>query len=202
MLDNIFQIIYLIGLVVGSIIRARYVRKYRPDRTAIFRKEGLVVGLLASLWGIAILLPLFYMFTRWLDFTNYELPAWTGWVGAATFASALWLLWRSHVDLGRNWSVTIETKERHTLVTNGVFRYIRHPMYAAHLLWGIAQALLIPNWIAGLASLIIFIPVYLLRFPREERMMLEQFGEDYRSYMNRTGRVIPRLLKPSKRHTT
>jgi protein-S-isoprenylcysteine O-methyltransferase Ste14 len=66
-------------------------------------------------------------------------------------------------------------------------------MYAAHLLWGFAQVLLIQNWIAGLCSLVILLPFYLLRFPREERVMLKQFGEEYRSYMDRTGRVIPRF---------
>jgi protein-S-isoprenylcysteine O-methyltransferase Ste14 len=193
--ENIFQISYLVGLVVGSVIRGWYVRKYRPDRKAIFRTEGPVVGLLASLWGIAILLPLLYTFTGWLDFANYGLPVWAGWLGTATFVLALWLLWRSHADLGRNWSVTVETKEEHRLVTEGVFRYIRHPMYAAHLLWGIAQALLIQNWIAGLASIVVLVPLYLLRVPREEEMMLEKFGGDYRLYMNLTGRVIPRLWK-------
>ena len=196
MLDNFFPVSYLVGFIVGSAIRAWYMRKHRQDRTAIFREEGIAVGLLASLWGIAILLPFFHIFTHWLDFADYDLPAWAGWIGVATFVLALWLLFRSHADLGRNWRVTTELREGHTLVTNGVFRYIRHPMYSAHWLWGIAQALLIHNWIAGLASLVILLPMYLLRVKREEQMMLEQFGEEYRLYMKQTGGIIPRRLKP------
>ena len=195
MLNTLFHVSYLVGLVVGSVIRAIYGMKYKQDRKAIFREEGFVVGLLASLWGVAILLPLLYVFTRWLSFADYSLPALAGWIGIAIFAVALWLLWRSHADLGRNWRVAVELREGHTLVTNGVFRHIRHPMYSAHWLWGIAQALLIHNWIAGLTSLVIFVPIYLLRVRREEQMMLEQFGEEYRSYMRRTGRSIPRLLR-------
>ena len=195
MFENLFPISYIAGLIVGSFIRARYVRKHRQDRKAIFREEGLVAGLLASLWGITILLPLLYIFTRWLSFANFALPTWIGWVGVVTFTFALWLLWRSHSDLGRNWRVTTEITEGHKLVTTGVFTYIRHPMYAAHFLWGIAQVLLIHNWIAGLASLIVMLPMYLLRVRREEKMMLEQFGEEYRLYMRQTGRIIPRLLR-------
>jgi len=195
MFDNLFPVSYLIGLIVGSFIRAWYLRRYKQDRKAIFREEGFVVGLLASLWGVAILLPLLHMFTRWLSFADFDLPAWAGWIGVATFAVALWLLWRSHADLGHNWRVTTELREGHTLVTSGVFRHIRHPMYSAHWLWGIAQALLIHNWIAGLASLVILPPLYLLRVKREEQMMLEQFGEEYCLYMSRTGRVIPRLWR-------
>ena len=68
-------------------------------------------------------------------------------------------------------------------------------MYSAHWLWGIAQALLVYNWISGLASLAIFIPLYLLRVPREEKVMLNEFGDEYRQYMRRTGRVTPRLWR-------
>ena len=195
MLDSLFQYSYLTGLIVGSFIRAWYGRKYKQDRKAMFREEGLWYVLLASLWGVAILLPLLHMFTRWLSFADYSLPTWAGWVGVATFGVALWLLWRSHTDLGQNWRMTTELREEHKLITSGVFQYIRHPMYSAHWLWGIAQALLIHNWIAGLASLVIFLPLYLLRVRHEEQMMLEQFGEEYRLYMRRTGRVIPRLLR-------
>ncbi|MFC1909099.1 protein-S-isoprenylcysteine O-methyltransferase [Chloroflexota bacterium] len=193
--ENLFPICYLAGLIVGSFIRAWYVRKYKQDRQAIFREEGFVAGILASLWGVSILLPPLYIFTRWFNFADFTIPTWIGWVGVVTFTFALWLLWRSHADLGRNWRVTTEIAEGHKLVTSGVFRYIRHPMYSAHFLWGIAQALLINNWIAGLASLVVMLPMYLLRVRREEQMMLEQFGEEYRLYMKRTGRIIPRLSR-------
>jgi protein-S-isoprenylcysteine O-methyltransferase Ste14 len=66
-------------------------------------------------------------------------------------------------------------------------------MYAFGWLLGIAQALLLWNWVVALAGLASFALLYFLRVPREEQMMLEQFGEEYRAYMNRTGRVIPRL---------
>ena len=195
MFYNPFSIFYLIGLIVGSFIRAWYLRKYKQDRKAIFREEGFVVGLLASIWGITILLPLLKMFTQWLSFADYDLPVWAGFIGIAIFALALWLLWRSHADLGINWRVTTELRQKHNLVTSGVFKHMRHPMYSAHWLWGIAQALLIHNWIAGLSSLIVLLPMYSLRVRREEKLMLEQFGEEYRLYMSRTGRVIPCLWR-------
>ena len=74
MSDSVFQIIYVIGLVAGSVISFWYGKKSRQDRTVIFRKEGVTVGLLASLGGVAIILPLFYMFTNWFDFADYILP--------------------------------------------------------------------------------------------------------------------------------
>jgi protein-S-isoprenylcysteine O-methyltransferase Ste14 len=48
------------------------------------------------------------------------------------------------------------------------------------------------NWIVGPAFLVTFLPVYLRRVPHEEQMMLNNFGPEYREYMDRTGRIIPR----------
>lgn len=193
--DTIFEIIWLAGFIAASAIRVLFTVRNRNNRAAGERqtvREGLVM--LPPLVGM-IIIPLLYVFNSWPDFADYRLPVWAGWGGAALFAFSLWLLWRSHADLGRDWLPTVQLREGHSLVTRGVFRYIRHPMYAAHWLWGLCQPLLLQNWIAGFAMLVSLLPTYLVRMPQEERMMLEQFGEEYRAYMGRTGRVIPRLRR-------
>ena len=192
MLDDKFKVVFLVGFILGSAIRARYTRPCRRNR--ISAKRGTVLdALLVALASVGLaILPLVYLLTSWLDFADYHLPAWVGWIGAGVFAVALWLLWRSHVDLGLNWSAKLEIREGHSLVTRGVYGRIRHPMYAAHWLWAIAQASLLHNWIAGPALLVSFLPLYFLRVPHEEQMMLDQFGEEYRQYVNGTGRIIPR----------
>jgi protein-S-isoprenylcysteine O-methyltransferase Ste14 len=151
--------------------------------------------ILLSAAGIAMILPFIFIFTPLLNFADYRLPAWLGWIGTAVFAMALLFLWRSHADLGRNWSAILRISPEHTLVTEGVYRHIRHPMYTAHLLWAIGQGLLLENWLAGWAFLVVFVPLYLIRAPKEERMMLEQFDERYRQYITRTGGIIPRFWK-------
>jgi len=193
-LDNIFEAIYLVGFVIGSIIRRLYTRRYRQNKIADKHKSRLDM-MLVSLAGVGLIMPLFYLFTGWLNFADYQLPAVAGWVGTAVFIAALWLLWRSHVELGLHWSAKLEIREGHSLVTSGVYKHIRHPMYAAHWLWAIAQALLLQNWLAGPALLVTFAGLYLVRVRREEQMMLENFGEEYRLYMNRTDRIIPRLWR-------
>ncbi len=105
---------------------------------------------------------------------------------------SLWLFWRSHADLGHNWSISLELREGHELVTHGVYRKIRHPMYASIWLWNIAQAMLLQNWLAGWPALLAFAAMYFLRTPREEQLMCEAFGEEYREYMRQTGRLLPR----------
>ena len=68
-------------------------------------------------------------------------------------------------------------------------------MYASQLLWGLAQGLLLPNWIAGLGGLVTFLLLYIVRVPREEQLMLDHFGDAYRAYCARTGRIVPRLRR-------
>jgi len=116
-----------------------------------------------------------------------------GWLNVLVEFSALWLLWRAHTDLGRNWSPTLEINQDQVLVSQGVYQVIRHPIYAALWLMGIAQVFLLQNWIAGLSGLLASLLIRLLRVPREEQMMLDQFGETYYQYMQRTGGILPRL---------
>ena len=192
MFDNIFKVIYFVEFVLITIVRTIQTTKYRKLGIAIDRKTISDIILLA-LAGICMIIPLIDVFSSLFDFAGYRFPHWIGWVGVILFAIAIWLLWRSHVDLGRNWTPTLGLRSNHQMVTDGVFKYIRHPMYAAHLLWGIAQALMLHNWIAGFSLLIVVIPQYLLRFRAEEQMMLEKFGDQYHHYMRKTGRIIPKL---------
>ena len=189
--------VYLLGMIVEMAIRVPHVRQRRQTRMAVDRVDWSERSLLGSMFVAMFFLPVTYMFTSRLGGADYRLPhevrGPVGIIGVAILAIAVWLFWRSHANLGRNWSPSLQLREEHELVTEGVYRSVRHPMYASMWLWGLAQALLLQNWIAGWASLVLFLPLYLLRVPREERMMLDEFGEAYRAYMNRTGRVVPRL---------
>jgi protein-S-isoprenylcysteine O-methyltransferase Ste14 len=201
MADTIFKIIYLIEFLIISAVRVRYTSRYRALEIRVARTKPIDAALL-GLIGLGMLIPLVYMFTDWLEFADYLSPNWVGWLGAVLFAGAIVLLWRSHAELGRNWTPTLGFRDEHTLITDGVYRYIRHPMYAAHLLWGIAQAMMLHNWIAGLSLVVPVLPQYLLRVEDEEAMMIERFGTEYREYMQRTGRVLPRLRASSRRPPT
>ena len=116
-------------------------------------------------------------------------------LGAIVFASALWVFRVSHKALGRNWSISLEIREQHSLVSSGPYALVRHPMYTSFLLMGIGQALLLSNWIVGLAGLVGFAILFFLRVDKEEHMMLANFGPQYRAYMERTKRIIPYLYQ-------
>lgn len=191
---SIFEIAYWIGVFVEMAIRAPLRKTWKGSikiDQRVSRTEKALLGLLAV---VMILLPLIYSATNWLAFADYNLPRWMGWVGIFILICALLIFIRSHIDLKSNWSPTLEIYDQHTLVTKGIYKYIRHPMYASQWLWVIAQILLLQNWIAGPIDIIFFIPFYILRVKAEERMLVDTFGKQYQEYMKRTGGVIPRKL--------
>jgi protein-S-isoprenylcysteine O-methyltransferase Ste14 len=191
------KILYFLALLAQVVIRIPHEQRRRKTRMAVERVYTLERALVSLLFVGIVFAPAIYASTSLLDRANYRLPPEAqrsvGGVGAMLMTLAIWLFWRSHADLGRNWSPSLQLREGHELVTEGVYRYVRHPMYASEWLWSIAQALLLQNWVAGWAGLALFTPLYVLRVPREEQMMLDRFGAEYRSYMNRTGRIVPQL---------
>lgn len=196
---DIFVAVYFAAFLVEIGIRIPFQQKRRQEKTTDQRISTQERVMLSILFVAMIVFPLLYATTHWLDFANYRLPAWGSWLGVAIMAGALFVFWRSHADLGLNWSPTLEIREHHTLVTRGIYGVIRHPMYASILLWSIAQPLLLHNWLAGLMDLAVFFPFYLMRARPEERMMMETFGDQYRDYMARVGGIFPKPLGSSRR---
>jgi len=189
---SFFEIVYWAAIIAEMAIRAPISKKQRKEAKSERRVSTQEKVLLGLLFLAMFFLPLFYSATNWLDFANYSLPNWAGWLGAILIIFALVIFWRAHADLGLNWSPSLEIRTEHKLITNGIFGYIRHPMYASQWVWVIAQPLLLQNWIAGFLNLLVFIPFYILRVHAEEQMMLDTFGDEYREYMNKTGAVFPK----------
>jgi protein-S-isoprenylcysteine O-methyltransferase Ste14 len=185
------KVIWVLGVVCWFIIRYPHQRRARRTlrlRSSDRSRELVLMAISAAGLGIV---PFVYVLSDAPRFANYPFRPWQAWLGAAVFAAALWLFRRTHKDLGRNWSVTLEVRDQHALVTSGIYSRVRHPMYSAFWLWAVAQGLLLPNWIAGPAGLVGFGTLFFLRVGREEALMIETFGDDYRRYMARTARIVP-----------
>ena len=185
------KLIWFVGVCAWYVIRFPHSFKARsvPKASRTDRKREWVLLGAASL-GLS-LIPMAYLLTGEPAFAERQFHPALAWAGTAVFAASLWLFYLVHRDLGKNWSFTLELRRRHTLVTDGLYRRIRHPMYSAFWLWALAQLLLLPNWVAGTSGLIGFGTLFFFRVRREEQMMIERFGEQYRSYMARTKRIIP-----------
>lgn len=188
------EIAWALGLIAWYVIRFPYERKAK--RTAVrtslrdLRERAiLAIGFLGLL-----VVPAVYVATGFPAVAKRPFSPAVALVGIAALIAALWLFLRSHAELGRNWSISLELRGNHRLVRTGIYRFVRHPMYSSFFLLGLAQFLLLPNWVGGGAGLIGAGILYAFRFRREEKMMLESFGDDYRSYMQQTKRLVPWVL--------
>jgi protein-S-isoprenylcysteine O-methyltransferase Ste14 len=191
-MDTIFLKIYFTVFWSSlGIVRFYFKLKQRKNKIKLDHKTTLEKVLLFSAQIGMMMVPFIYIFTPWLDFANYKFPNEAAYLGISLIPFTLWLFYRAHKDLGKNWSPSLELIEEHALITNGVYKKIRHPMYSSIWLWVLIQFLMLHNYVAGLLGIITFGILYFLRVDKEEEMMLNQFGDLYRKYMEKTNRLTP-----------
>jgi protein-S-isoprenylcysteine O-methyltransferase Ste14 len=146
-------------------------------------------GLLLGLSVLAYLIE-----PGWMAWASLALPAWLRWFGAVLgVAAALFVHWTLEV-LGQNLTDTVVVRSGHTLVTTGPYRWVRHPYYLGFLLLVVATFLLTRNWLIGGVGLAVF-ALLAVRTPTEERKLVDRFGDEYREYMARAGRFLPRFSR-------
>ena len=120
----------------------------------------------------------------------FHAPAWARWAGAGLGITSMGLFAWTHVVLGRFWSPYLQLRAGHRMMTDGPYARIRHPMYSAILGWMASLGLVAANWIPLVFAALVALN-FRLRIQGEEKMMLQQFGDEYRQYMKRTGRLLP-----------
>ena len=188
----------VLGLAVVAVIpiaawhRARAHTGEPLDR----RQEGLPLAIALRVLGAAHMLSVLVYLVRpaWIGWASVPLPAALRWSGAALGAgAALLITWALH-HLGRNLTDTVVTRERATLVTTGPYRWIRHPFYSGTLLAVLANSILAANAFLFATGAGVFL-LMVLRTPVEEANLVARFGDDYRSYMERTARFFPRMRR-------
>lgn len=144
--------------------------------------SGLGADLLSVAWAIN---------PAWIAWSSLPLPYWLRWVGVTFGLAAVLLGYVAHRTLGTSFTATLKTLDDHRLVVQGVYRWIRHPMYASFFALLATNALLTANWLIAALGLVYSLLI-IVRVFEEERIMVESFGDDYRRYMRRTGRFFPR----------
>ncbi len=184
---------FLYLLVV--LIRSYYMRRGSESAQTISRtrEERLTMPLLASINLLGTGAGLVHVFApQRMKWATLPVPAWSRWVGVGLGVASLPLFAWTHHALGKNWSLALVTKEEHTLVSSGPYRWVRHPMYTVISLQGLAFFLLSANWVIGISGLGTSI-LCVARVGDEEGLMIEEFGDQYRAYMRRTGMFLPRM---------
>jgi len=136
-------------------------------------------------------LVLYAINPSWLVVLSVPFPDWMRWMGVALRVVSLAIHAWSRATLGKEWSSPLQMRDQHHLVTTGPYAWIRHPIYLALMSFMTSIALVTANWLF-IALLVFSIVDLTLRIPKEEQMMIARFGDEYKAYMKRTGRLLPK----------
>jgi protein-S-isoprenylcysteine O-methyltransferase Ste14 len=193
--DRIFRLVLIAGWVtLMPVLVYHRIRSQATGERLDRRQEGWFILLTLRPVGLAHMAGLItYMVSpARMAWAALPLPIWLRWIGVGLGAAAGGLLVWTLVNLGRNLTDTVVTRRAHTLVTTGPYRWIRHPFYVTTALSVTANGLVAANWFL-LAAGWLTVALMVIRTRREEELLLSRFGEAYRSYMDRTGRFLPRM---------
>jgi len=199
--ETSFRVAFIILLVILLVMRAFFMVKLKlsggrlmPDKKAAAREGGRGFLLFRMVLFIALLVFLGMFIARmvWIDIFRFYLPDWLRWVGFALgLFSVAFMTW-TQVTLDTQWSAQLQLRQDHQLITRGPYARMRHPLYTSVLGWGLSLSLLTANWIFVAVS-VLAVGGLLYRIPKEEKMMLEAFGDSYRTYQQHTGRYFPKF---------
>lgn len=195
--ELIFRIaLAVIGFVYAA-IRIYYTRKALQWDKNFFRPRGDLHQLVFGTLGFLIIVPVFiYIFTpELLAWAALPLPAGWRWFGVGLGLVGIFLLLLVHRTLDENFAFPAVVKERQTLVTVGLYRWVRHPMYTVIFIIAVVYTLISANWFIGVTWIGWIVGAVASMVGDEEIVLIEKFGDEYRAYEQRTGRFLPRLVK-------
>jgi protein-S-isoprenylcysteine O-methyltransferase Ste14 len=192
--ENTFRWVVLSGLLVTLPValyhRLRSITKERLDRT----QEGWFILITLRLVGLATMASImaYVVNPQRMAWASVPLPGCLRWMAAGLLATCALLLTWTLRSLGKNLTDTVVTRQAHTLVTTGPYRWVRHPFYMSVLLLIASCAVLAANWFIFGCGIALF-AMMALRTRIEEGKLMERFGDEYHRYVERTGAFSPRL---------
>jgi len=193
LLRSLLAAVFVVMIPIGIFHRV----KSQASRESLDRRqEGLfTLATLRPLGAACWLGVLAWLINpRWMTWSAVRLPFAARWMGLLPAIAACALLMWTFRSLGANLTDTVVTRQQHTLVLHGPYRWVRHPLYGAAALLVLGIALIAANWFL-LAAGVMVLSLLVRRTRIEEQNLIARFGDGYRTYMDRTGRFWPRLAK-------
>ena len=194
MSDKGFHTLFVLGFLLFMILRVYFFRRATAEGGRMDARDSRLSIVLRLVLGIPLagVLAAYMIRPELLAWAAVSLPAWVSWLGVALMAVGLVLLTWVQLALGANFHTILGVRERHTLVTHGPYRWVRHPMYVVLFMYLLSILLVTSNLLIGGFLLGSFLYTIRTRVAKEEAILEEAYGEEYRIYKSRTGRFWPR----------
>ena len=196
--ENIFRVLAALILFTGMGISSYF--RLKADRASgekISRKaDGTIFMTLIRIGGLVLWLsPLVYLLNpAWMAWSKIGLLEWVRWLGVGIGILCIFGIYWLFSSIGTGITPTSATRTEHQLVTSGPYRWVRHPLYTVGSSMFIAFGMMADNWFIALLGILAFLGMA-ARTPKEEANLIEKFGDQYREYMKRTGRFLPKLFR-------
>ena len=193
--ENPFRFAVVVVMVLTLAVTAYHRLQAAASGERISRKdEGYLFASVLRLSGMCLFIATLAYVIRpasvhWASFPS---PMWFRWLGIVTGILCSILMYWTLSSLGENLTDTVVTRAKATLVTHGPYRWVRHPFYVTAALLMASVTILAANLLIGAVSLLV-LGLLAVRTPKEEQMLIERFGQQYRDYMAKTGRFFPRF---------
>jgi protein-S-isoprenylcysteine O-methyltransferase Ste14 len=194
--ENVFRILAAVILLSAMAISSYFRRKadQKSGERISRRVDGTAMMTAIKLGGLILWLsPFVYLINPvWMSWAKMELPEWVRWLGAVMGTVCVVLIYWLFSSIGNGITPTSATRKEHVLVTRGPYRWVRHPLYTAGCSLFVSFGLMADNWFIAALGMLTFL-LMAIRTPKEEANLIEKFGDEYRQYMKRTGRFLPKL---------
>lgn len=194
--ENIFRIFAAITFVTGLGISIYFRSKADRDtgEKVSFKQEGILMLLALRIGGLVLWLSMlgYLIYPPLLAWSKVGLPEWTRWLGVGLGTVCVFLIYWMFNSIGSGITPTVATRSAHQLVTKGPYRWIRHPLYTFGTAFFLSFALMADSWFIAVMA-VLAIALLSIRLPTEEALLIEKFGDEYRVYMQRTGRYLPKI---------
>ena len=187
--ENLFKISFLLLLVFFYVVRGYFSKKYLKNESNFGKFPNLIKILFVTTVVTMILFPLIYIFTSVFDSYSLLIPEEIRILGIVLLFIVIVGMWWILRTLNINFD---EDAQNRFVVSSGPYKYIRHPMYLVFIIQALAQGIISANLLVfiGLISIIILI---VLRIRYEERLLIQEFGDDYLDYKKETKRIFPKI---------
>jgi len=196
--DNIFRIFAAVIFLTGLSISIYFRRKADKDsgEKVSWKDEGVPMILVLRIGGLILWLSMigYLIYPPLLAWSKLGLPEWIRWLGVGLGIVCVFLIYWMFNSIGTGITPTVATRSEHKLVTKGPYRWIRHPLYTFGTLFFLSFALMADSWFIALMAMLAIV-LLTIRLPNEEAHLIEKFGDEYREYMQRTGRYLPKTAK-------
>ena len=195
--ETIFRILAAFILFTGVGISIYFRRKAdRDSGEKLSRKlDGTPMMLVIRIFGLILWLsPIVYLLNPlWMSWSKIGLTESMRWIGFGFGIIVVGLIYWLFTSIQGGITPVSATRSNHKLVTHGIYRWVRHPLYSVGSSLYISFGLMSDSWFIILMGVLAFI-VMAIRTPKEEANLIEKFGDEYREYMKRTGRFLPKIL--------